>query len=248
MSAGLPLMSHFIPYFPDQKTSDKIARTMADEGAEILEAQFPYSDPTADGPVIQSACGIALKEGFTVSGGFDFLKRISRGTASKIFLMTYAGLVYNRGVEQFVREARESGVSGIIVPDLPVDQDEGLFPLAKKAGIEPIPVLSPSMEKERIDTVMELSGKYVYATLRAGITGTKTQIGEGNVEFLENLKEYGKTVLAGFGITDRNLAEKVASHADIVVAGSVFMKPFLKSTDEGMKRLSIKLKEIIRGD
>jgi tryptophan synthase alpha chain len=241
----ISLMSHLIPFFPDLKSSLEIGRIMAESGADILEVQFPYSDPTADGPVIQEACSTALANDFSISEGFRFIEELSRTPGPKIYLMVYAGLLYAGGVIPFIEKAKKSGVSAIIVPDLPVDHDEGFYTGAKKRGVDPVPVLSPGMTDSRINAVMEASGSSVYATLRSGITGAKTELGDENRSFLKTLKTYGKKVMAGFGVDSRELALAVSEYADTVVAGSVFMAPFLSDRETGFTELRKKLRSII---
>lgn len=247
-STRISLMSHLIPFFPDLDTSLKIAGIMAESGADILEVQFPYSDPTADGPVIQEACSTALENGFTVAHGFRFLEDLARSSGTSIYLMVYAGLLYAGGIVPFIERAKKAGVSAIIVPDLPVDQDEGFFSAAKDAEIDPVPVLSPGMTDQRMETVMEAAGSSVYATLRSGITGSKTSLGDENIGFLKKLNTYGKKVMAGFGVNSRELALSVSEYADTVVAGSVFMAPFLIDRENGLQELRVYLKSIIHGE
>lgn len=126
------LMTHIVAFFPDRETSYRIAEAMIDEGSRFLEVQFPFSDPTGDGPLIEEACQAALRGGFTTDRGFAFLQELAakipalREGRAEVFLMTYASLLFARGVKRFVREARQAGVRGLIIPDLPLDSDEGL--------------------------------------------------------------------------------------------------------------------------
>lgn len=235
MSGPTPLMTHLVACFPDRERSLRVARAMVAGGASYLEVQFPFSDPSADGTLIQTACSAALSAGFTVDGGFDLVRELHASTEVPIFVMSYANLVYRRGVRAFVEQAREAGARGLIVPDLMPGADEGLFAAGAEAGIEIVPVVAPTISESRLSEVSSVKPRFLYAALRVGITGSYTEIGEENRRFLRRLEPIGAKVLAGFGISTRAQVEALAGEVHALVVGSAFVRIILEteSTEQG---------------
>ncbi len=233
----ISLMAHMIPFYPDEETSREIALAMLGEGAEYLEIQFPFSDPGADGPVIEAACQKALKSGFSVDRGFDFIGSLRERSESlknnraSLFVMTYASIIFTRGIDSFCREASQRGVRGLIVPDLPLDSDEGLRAAAEAAGLTLVPVLAASSREDRISLAVESRSEFVYCALRKGITGEKTSLGDANIKFLHKAAEGGAKILAGFGISSGDQVKVLQGNAHAAVVGSAF----LRAHDQGYK-------------
>ena len=150
-----------VSFYPDRESSVEVARALIDGGSSYLEVQFPFSDPAADGKYIQEACSTALRKGFKVRLGFELVKKIKSLTDIPVFIMGYANTVLFHGVNKFLEECVESGVHGLIIPDLPPDYDENLFTLGKEAGIHIVPVIAPSVTDPRLDLNMytRCSGK-----------------------------------------------------------------------------------------
>ncbi|AFG38577.1 tryptophan synthase subunit alpha [Spirochaeta africana] len=247
MSKQLQVMAHMIPYYPDQETAEAAVAGLVAGGATHIEVQFPFSDPTADGPTIQAACSRALGQGFRVDEGFRFVRRAAAAHDVPVFIMSYASLVYARGVERFVQDARAAGVTGLIVPDLPVDADEGLYAAAGAAGLEVWPVVVPNTPPERIALIQEVKPRGVYAALRAGITGSRTEIGQDNLRFLDQLHDLGAPVFAGFGIRERDQVQALAPHVAGVVIGSAFVEIIADSTPQNVaSRLEEFLRSLLR--
>ena len=218
------LMTHMVAYYPGRQRSLEAARALLDGGASYLEIQFPFSDPSLDGPVIQSACTRALEAGFRVDDGFVLLGEISRFAGRPIFVMSYASLVFARGVERFIRDVRQAGGFGVIIPDLPVGYDEGLFDCAEAHGIEVAAVVSPTVQAERLAAICARKNRYLYASLRTGITGRFTAIDEKSFSFLRRIGEYGKRILAGFGLSTREQVDQIAPHVHAVVVGTSLIR------------------------
>ena len=232
------LMTHIIPFFPNEEKSLAIAHALLNADARYLEVQFAFSDPSADGPLIEDACQVALRQGFTVDRGFAFIRTLQeestalREGKAKIFLMTYASLLFARGVERFVQDAAQEGVSGLIVPDLPLDSDEGLRTAADTYGVHVIPVLAVNSREERIRLIQEGNPEYIYCVLRPGITGARTELGEKNIRFLDRAGSGGAKILAGFGISEHAQVKALTDHAHAAVVGSAFVRE-IKKTDHG---------------
>ena len=239
------LMTHMVAYYPNRERSMKVAKALVDGGARYLEIQFPFSDPSADGPVIQSACTRALEAGFRVDAGMALVRGISRFAGRPIFVMSYASLVYARGVERFVQDVRKAGASGVIIPDLPVGYDEGLFGYAEASGVEVAPVVSPTVREERLAAICARGGSYIYASLRTGITGGVTTIDEQSLSFLKRIGPYGKKILAGFGVATREQVKLLAPHVHAVVVGTALIR-YIEESESGdlYARLKAKVEEL----
>lgn len=240
------IMTHLVAYFPDRASSLNVAQAFVDGGCSIIEVQFPFSDPTADGVYIQRACKEALNQGFQTQLGFDFVSQLREITSLPIFIMSYANLVYSFGIDNFFHRCNEVAAQGVIVPDLPPDYDEGLYERGRKMEIEVIPVVAPTITTKRLELYGRTASAYIYTALRKGITGEFTQLGEENMLFLEKVKSTGKGILAGFGIQSYEQVKVLAPHVSACVVGSAFIKTILQRGQkpvyevvlETMKKLS----------
>lgn len=225
------IMAHMVACYPDFDRALEIGKALLDAGAAYIEVQFPFSDPTADGPVIQTACTEALDHGFSVDEGFRLIAELRRYRDGRfpeeerapILLMSYASLVFARPMDAFVADALASGVAGLIVPDLPIDSDEGLYALGRQENVDVIPVVVPTMSDGRLELLRNVQPRYLYAALRSGITGSYTRIGEDNLAFLRRAASTGARVLAGFGIRSAEQVRLLAPHVHAVVVGSAFV-------------------------
>lgn len=229
MTAPIRLMSHLIAGFPDGDTSVAIADALVKGGASILEIQLAFSDPSADGPAIQTASTIALENGYSTKKGMEVIKRIHEMHPDvTIYIMTYGSLAFTPGIENFVKMCKDAGVSGCIIPDLPFDNDEGLTAACEKHGLVNIPVAAPSMTKARLELMASKGFPFIYAALRAGITGSQTTIDQATLDFLDTVGKNGSKVLGGFGIRTGEQSQVLCKHVYAVVAGSVFVNIMLK--------------------
>lgn len=235
------LVCHLIANYPDYDQSLKIAEAFAAGGAESIEVQFPFSDPSADGPYILKACDSALKTGFTVDKGFNLVESIIRKTGLNVYIMSYANILLTRGIENFVKKSKEIGVQGLIIPDLTLNNDEGLLDAGRKYGISIIPVVTLTTPLKRVDEILSQKPEYIYAVLRKGITGESTTITEENITFLEYLSGKGVKIFGGFGINSREQVKALAQHLYASVAGTVFVKKI----DEGCEGILSDLKKLV---
>ena len=242
------IMAHLVSHYPDLERSLAVARGLIEGGAAYLEVQFPFSDPTADGPVIQEACHHALEAGFSVAGGFRFVSDVASlareaGRDVPVFIMTYASLLYARGVETFMRAGVEAGAAGFILPDVPLDYDEGTWAAAEKLGTRVMPVTVTTAREERIRLITERAPEYVYIALRRGITGERTEVGEENVRVLDRLRATGAKVMAGFGIAERDQVVALEPHVHAAVVGSAFVRTVGAHAQDRAEAVSAALRE-----
>ena len=230
--AKIKLMSHLVAGFPSDELALCAARALVAGGADILEIQLPFSDPSADGPAIQTACTEVLSRGYRTADGLAFIKKLhAEFPAVTIYLMSYGSLVYTPGVEAFCARAAEAGVSGMIIPDLPFDHDEGLTAACRANGMVNIPVAAPGMAPDRLAQLAGAGFPFIYAALRAGITGSDTIVDGQTLSFLQAVGAGGSKVYVGFGISTGTQARALASSVEAIVAGSVFVRTIAAHRD-----------------
>ena len=225
------IMAHMVSFFPDRDRSMAVAEGLVAGGASYLEIQFPFSDPSADGPAIQAACRGALEAGFTVDDGFRFVAEVKRRFDVPIFIMTYASLIYARGVREFISAGCDAGALGFILPDLTFDYDEGVHEIAEEFRTNVMPVIVTTMSKDRLRLLEERRPGYLYVALRHGITGTRTELGTENLGFLDRLRPLGAKVMAGFGISERDQVEALEPHVHAAIVGSALVRTVAEAAD-----------------
>ncbi len=235
---AIQLMGHIVALFPSFGESLEAALGIAQGGAEYLEVQFPFSDPNADGIVIASACEESLKSGFNTDLGFEFLCRLSeafreREIKTKILIMTYGNILFAYGIEKFLKRARECGVFGLIVPDLSLQNDENLFSLSKKFGLENIALIAPNTDFKRMQKLDRASGSFIYVVARNGITGDGTAVDSMLLEYIQRVKKHTtKPIALGFGIHSKEQIEALRGVVPIVVMGSAFVRRIAKCVEQ----------------
>ncbi len=218
----------FIPFItggdPDLETTQKLILEMQKSGADIIEIGIPFSDPIAEGPVIQEADLRALNSGTTTDKLFDAIKEIKDQVTIPLIFMTYANVVYKYGTEKFMGRCNECGISGIIVPDCPFEEREELAPYCDAAGIDYIPLVAPT-SKERIQDIAKSAKGYVYVVSSLGVTGVRDNITTDLGAMTKLVKEATDTPCAiGFGIAKPEQAANVCKYADGAIVGSAIVK------------------------
>lgn len=232
----IKLMSHLVAGYPTDELSLTAARALVAGGADILEIQLPFSDPSADGPAIQGACTEVLQRNYRTADGLKFIETIHKEFPEiPIYIMSYGSLIYTPGVANFCKKAASVGVKGMIIPDLPFDFDEGLTKACQDNGMINIPVAAPSMSPERLEKLSAAGFPYIYAALRTGITGTDTKIDDATLSFLEKVGKHGSKIYGGFGISNGTQSKALGNAVDAVVAGSVFVRLITENKDDGKK-------------
>lgn len=201
----------------------EVVRAVADAGADAVEIGLPFSDPVMDGPTIQAASERALAEGATPEGILTDLADLDAGVP--LVVMTYFNLVFRAGVERFAARAVAAGVSGVILPDLPLEELAEWEPAASASGLETVQLASPLSGDDRLRRLCEASRGYIYGVNLLGVTGERSQLGRTSADLARRLKAVTDLpVLMGFGISSGEQASQVAEHADGVVVGSALMR------------------------
>lgn len=251
-SNKIKLMAHLVAGYPTDEVALDIANALVAGGADILEVQLPFSDPSADGVAIQNACCKVLERGYKTQAALALIAKIHEANPqTPIYIMSYGSLVFTPGVENFCKMAKGAGAAGLIVPDLPYDCDEGLRAACADNGLFYIPVVAPSMTRERLGAMTRENFPYIYAALRVGITGSATKIDEGVTDFLRAVSKTGAKIYGGFGIQRGEQSRAVAPYVEAVVAGSAFVRIISENAGDKvvlLEKVQAKAKELSRGE
>ena len=221
----------FIPFITagDQgiDATEKYIRTMAKAGASLIEIGIPFSDPVAEGPVIQAASERALSTGITTDDIFDMVKRLRTGTESltiPLVFMTYLNPIYVYGVESFMTRCEEVGIQGVIVPDCPFEEKQELSNQAKAHGIAVISLIAPTSE-QRIEEIASQAEGFVYCVSSLGVTGMRSDIKTDIASIVQQIRQYTDVPVAvGFGISTPEQAKAMAAVSDGAIVGSAIVK------------------------
>ncbi|MGB4236185.1 MAG: tryptophan synthase subunit alpha [Methanoregulaceae archaeon] len=211
---------------PDFEGSVRIARNLASAGADMLEVVMPFSDPVADGPVIQAAGIRALSAGMTPDRLFDLVAAIRNGTEMPLLIMTYANIVIQRGITRFYQDASRAGADGVMIADVPVEEASPFCDAAREAGIDPILFVSPTTSSQRLDRILCRAGGFVYLVAAIGVTGVREVIAPETLACLRAIKKRTKLpVVPGFGISSpEHVREYGKAGADGVIVGSAIVR------------------------
>ena len=209
---------------PDLETTQKLIIEMEKSGADIIEVGIPFSDPIAEGPVIQKADLRALQGGCTTDKLFDAIKEIKEQVNIPLVFMTYVNVIYRYGTEKFMERCVECGISGVIVPDCTYEERDELAPFCKEAGIDLIPLIAPTSE-ERITKIAKTAEGFVYVVSSLGVTGIRQNITTDLGAMTKLVKEATDVPCAiGFGIAKPEQAKNVCQYADGAIVGSAIVK------------------------
>lgn len=218
----------FIPFVtagdPDLDTTARLLVAMSESGADIIEIGIPFSDPIAEGVVIQEADLRALASGTTTDKIFDMVEKIRPQIKSALAVMTYMNPIFVYGTDKFMRRCSECGISAVIVPDTPFEEKQELEPYCNKHGVELVSLIAPTSH-ERIKTIAKESQGFVYCVSSMGVTGVRSEITTDIEEMVELVRSVSDTPCAvGFGISTPEQAKKMAAVSDGVIVGSAIVK------------------------
>ncbi len=218
----------FIPFItcgdPDLETTKKIVKAAADNGADLIELGIPFSDPTAEGPVIQEANLRALSNGITTDDVFELVRDIRKEVFIPLVFMTYANVVYSYGTEKFLKTCSEIGIDGIILPDVPFEEKEEFAPICEKYGVDFISMIAPTSEN-RIAMIAKEAKGFLYTVSSLGVTGTRSSITTDLASIIDVVRKNSDIPAAiGFGISTPEQAAKMAAVSDGAIVGSAIIK------------------------
>mgnify|MGYP004723448577 FL=1 len=218
----------FIPFItcgdPSLDVTERIVYAMADAGADLIELGIPFSDPTAEGPVIQAANIRALSGGVTTDKIFDMVERIRRNTDIPMVFMTYANVVFSYGAERFVKKAAETGMDGIILPDVPFEEKEEFDSVCRQYGLDFISLIAPTSH-ERISMIAKEASGFVYCVSSLGVTGMRSDI-TTDIGAMVKLVNAANDIpcAVGFGISTPEQAKDMAGKSDGAIVGSAIVR------------------------
>lgn len=209
---------------PDLETTAAAVRAAAENGADLIELGIPFSDPTAEGPVIQGANLRALNGGVTKDKIFAFVKELRRDVTVPMVFMTYANVVYSYGAEKFISTCRDIEIDGLILPDQPFEEKEEFQPICKKYGVDLISFIAPTSEN-RIAMIAKEAEGFLYIVSSLGVTGTRSEIKTDLKAIVDVVRQNTHIPCAiGFGISAPEQAKKMADISDGVIVGSAIIK------------------------
>ena len=218
----------FIPFItcgdPDLETTGKIVRAAVANGADLIELGIPFSDPTAEGPVIQGGNIRALAGGVTTDQIFDLVRDLRRDVTIPLVFMTYANVVFSYGAEKFIATCREIGIDGLILPDVPFEEKEEFQPLCTRYDVDLISLIAPTSHQRIAKIAKEASG-FLYIVSSLGVTGVRSEITTDLESMVSIVRENTNLPCAiGFGISTPEQAKHLSAYADGVIVGSAIIK------------------------
>lgn len=223
---------------PDMETTAAALQALDANGADIIEVGVPYSDPLADGPVIQAAATRALQKGVQLDQVLAVIQSVRAQVKAPIVLFTYYNPILNRGIDTFVNQATMAGVQGLVVPDLPLEEMDVLLKPATAAGLEVVLLVAPTSSSHRIAAIARQSQGFIYLVSVTGVTGVRSQIQSRVKDLLSEIRHMTqKPIGVGFGISDPEQARQVKQWgADAVIVGSALVKRLATgSPSEGLQ-------------
>ncbi|GAB3274530.1 tryptophan synthase subunit alpha [Parasphingorhabdus pacifica] len=229
---SLALVPYLMAGHPDARTTREVGRRLAGAGVGAIELGIAYSDPLADGPVIQRAGQRALEAGATVPGCLELAADIVAEGGAPVVLMTYVNPVLAYGVQRFARDAAQAGVTGVIVPDLPVGESDEVTGPFRAEGLDPVFLVAPTSSSERVAAACSASSGFVYCVTVTGTTGSRSALPDGVSGLLSHVRQQTSLpVAAGFGISGPEHLARLRGRADAAVVGSAIVRELDKGRD-----------------
>ena len=218
----------FIPFItcgdPDLETTEKVVHAAVENGADLIELGIPFSDPTAEGPVIQGANIRALAGGITTDKIFDFVTKLRKDVTIPLVFMTYANVVFSYGADRFMKRCNETGIDGIILPDLPFEEKEEFADVAAKYDVDLISLIAPT-SADRVAMIAKDATGFIYVVSSLGVTGVRSEINTDIGSIVKVIRENTDVPCAvGFGISKPEQAEKMAGLSDGAIVGSAIIR------------------------
>ena len=214
--------------FPDKDSFVDLALKILDSGADMLEIGFPFSDPLADGPVIQHSSQIAIENGINLNETFNLVRKIREGTNKPLIMMGYANPVLSYGMNKFANDAKSAGVNGVIIPDVPIEEYDNFFK-DHFVGLDTILLITPTTSNDRIKAIDEKSSGFLYCVSVSGTTGAQQKGKSTSLDFIKRTSLITKknNTLVGFGISNENDARAFAPYCQGIIVGSAVIKSLM---------------------
>lgn len=229
---------------PDMETTAAAVRAAVKNGADLIELGIPFSDPTAEGPVIQGANIRALKNGTTTDKVFELVKELRSDVMVPMVFMTYANVIFSYGADRFLSACRDTGIDGLILPDLPYEEREEFLPFCRKYGVDLISLIAPT-SKDRIAMIAKDAEGFLYLVSSLGVTGVRSEIETDLASIVRVVRENTEVPCAiGFGISKPEQAKKMADLSDGVIVGSAIVKLLEAYGKDAPEKIGLYVKEM----
>ncbi|PJA09898.1 tryptophan synthase subunit alpha [Candidatus Falkowbacteria bacterium CG_4_10_14_0_2_um_filter_41_15] len=235
------LMTHIVIGYPNLETSKAMVETMAEAGVDFIELQIPFSDPVADGPTISKANQDSLDRQTSVKQSMELMAEITKTIEIPLLFMTYFNIVFNYGVKEFCHDARQAGCSGLIIPDIPLEEEneERFIHHCEENSLIAIRSISPASTDDRLGENAEVAKGFVYFAGRKGITGSRTDLDSQLLENIDRVKKFFKIPLTvGFGLSKPEHIKQLRGKADVAVIGSALIDVYNQADSD--KILAVK--------
>ncbi len=233
------LISYIMVGFPNERATMSAVKGLIKGGTDIIELGFPFSDPLADGPVIQNASTVSLEKGTKINNFFSLVKKIRKLTDLPLVLMTYTNILYNRGYPKFISEAKKAGIDGFILPHMTIEESKEYLKAAKGKA-DTIFLVSPNTNKKRIRKIAKSTSGFLYLVAVYGTTGVKTGIKNYTIKAIKDVKKQTKAKIpvgVGFGVsTPADVKKFISVGADAVIVGSAFLKLIEKTPQNKLEQ------------
>jgi len=233
------LIAYIMAGFPNENSTITAIKGLIKGGVDIIEIGFPFSDPLADGLVIQNASTVSLDNGTNIKKFFSLIKKIRDLTDTPLVLMTYTNILYHRGYSKFIKEAKKAGIDGLILPDMSIEEADDYLKAAK-GSVDTIFLISPNTSRERIQKISQSTSGFLYLVAIYGTTGIKSEIKNYTIKALKDVKNQTKgriPVGVGFGVSQPSDVKKYISvGADAVIVGSAFLKLIEKTPHKKLEQ------------
>ena len=231
------VMTHVVCGYPSFEDNMKELEIMNAHGVDFVELQFPFSEPSADGPLFVKANQESVDSGTTVAQCFDFMAEVTKRFDFKVLMMGYYNTCFKMGHDNFIQRLKEAGGCGYILPDLPIEEADELHALSKQADLTPVILMTPTNTDARLAQLGAASQDLVYCVARKGVTGSKTEMNQEVITFLERCRQATDVALGvGFGVSAKEDIDFIAEYGDIAIIGTAALKAWEVGREEGLHR------------
>lgn len=219
------VMTHVVCGYPSFEDNWKELEIMQEFGVDLVELQFPFSEPSADGPLFVKANQSAIENGVHVDDCFAFMQKVTAEFSFKVVMMGYYNTVFKTGHRAFLQRLKDVGGSGFILPDLPIEEAGELHEIAKELELSPIVLMTPTNSDQRLAELAKCANGFIYAVARKGVTGSNTDMDRAVSDFIERCRNHTDLPIAvGFGVSNAEDIAFIGEHADIAVIGTAALK------------------------
>lgn len=233
----LLVMTHVVCGYPSFEANWKELEIMAEFGVDLVELQFPFSEPSADGPLFVHANELALRAGVTPAQCFDFMQKVSAHFPFKVLMMGYYNTAFKMGEENFLKRLKSSGGCGYILPDLPVSEAVELHRLSETYDLAPVVLMTPTSTDRSLERLGKAARGMIYAVARKGVTGSKTDMSDELNQFLERCRRYTDLPIGvGFGVSSKADIDFLRGKADMAIIGTAALKAWEQGGEQGLRQ------------